>query len=699
MLANWVRIPGKTLSFVRSSEAGGFLGIALLVGVAVGVGAAGLVYALEGAEWARNQLIDLGLGGSKLGYFVTVPLGMFAAWYIARRWAPEVAGDGVPEVAAALALRGGYLPTRSVPLKIVATALTLGGGASAGREGPIVQVGGGIGSSIARHLGLGEDQVRSLLAAGAAAGIGASFNAPIAGMLFGLEVILGSFAVKHMSAVVLASVSAAVTLRSLVPRGEILEAAAYRLEDPRELLLYAGLSVVAVIAAYLFLRLLDVAEGFAHTRFRIPWMRPVSFGLGIAAVVAFEPRLLGTGQVFLGRLLSLQDIGEQFGVELIAFRLLLILTVGKIVATSLTIAGGGSGGAFLPSLFVGATLGAGYAQLAERFWTISVIRPGAFAVVGMATVFAAVARAPLTSILIVFEITGAKDYGLVLPLMLSATFASFVADRVHPESVYTMALARRGIKRVRASEVDILDNVSVGEVMFSMGVQLSPDDLLEDAGRIMNKSRFHGLPVVENDRLVGILTITDLLREPSDSLVRDAMTRRPITVMPSTPVSEALARMASLGIGRMPVVADGDPDRLVGMFRREEAVTAYHRALGTTTDQAMARERLQQRTRPGAHYYDFRVPPGSIADGKTLREIAWPDGSTIVSVRRGTSVIVPRGTTELRRDDVVTAFGTNESRAMMIERMNAGAEEPTAEIPLDDDAESGEGAEGLDGLS
>ncbi len=681
---NWIRFPGKTLSFMRSPEAGGFLGIALVVGIAVGLGAAALVYALEGVDWARERIVADGFSGSHWGYVITVPLGMLAAWYIARRWAPEVGGDGVPEVAAALAVRGGYLSTKSIPLKIAATSLTLGGGASAGREGPIVQIGGAIGSSIARHTGLGEDQVRSLLAAGAAAGIGASFNAPIAGMLFALEVILGSFAVKHMSAVVLASVSAAVTLRSIVPEGEILEAAAYRLEDPRELILYAGLSVVAVGVAYLFLRLLDIAETFAH-RFRIGWTRPVLFGLGIAGLIAFEPRLLGTGQEFLGTLLTLQDIGEQFGVDLFALRLLGLLMVGKVVATSLTIAGGGSGGAFLPSLFVGATLGAGYAQVAERFWSVSELRPGAFAVVGMATVFAAVARAPLTSILIVFEVTGAKDYGLVLPLMLSATFASFVADRVHPESVYTMALARRGIKRVRASEVDILDNVSVGEVMFELGVELSPATTIEEAGRIMNESRFHGIPVVEQGRLVGILTITDLLKTSPDTPVRMAMTVRPVTVTPATPVSEALARMASLGIGRMPVVADDDPGRLVGMFRREEAVTAYHRALGTTTDQAMARERLQQRTGPGAHYYDFRVPPGSIADGHMVREIAWPDGSTIVSVRRGTGVIVPRGTTELFRDDVVTAFGTNESRAMMIERMNAGAEEATAEIRLEDE--------------
>ncbi len=687
MLANWSKFPGKTLDFMRSADTGGFLGVAMLIGVAVGVGAAALVYTLEAVEWLRRELVGSGSGLSSWGLLFTIPIGILLAWWIARRWAPEVAGDGVPEVAAALAVHGGYLSTRSVPLKIIATSLTLGGGGSAGREGPIVQIGGAIGSSIARHTGLGEDKVTSLLAAGAAAGIGASFNAPIAGMLFALEVILGSFAVKHMSAVVLASVAAAVTLRSLVSGEEILEGAPYSLEDPRELILYAGLAVVAVVAAYLFLRLLDLSERFGRDRVKVPWLRPIGFGLGVAALAMWEPRLIGTGQKFVSELLTLQDIGEQFGVDLLAVRILLLLALGKIIATSFTMAAGGSGGAFLPSLFIGATLGAGYAQFLSEFWTISPISPGAYAVVGMATVFAAVARAPLTAILIVFEVTGARDYGLILPLMLSATFASFVADRVHPESVYTMALVRRGIKRVRASEVDILDTVNVGEVMFQMDLEFAPEMEIAEAGRIMTERRFHGVPVTRGGELVGVITITDVLKAGAGTRVDDAMSKRPITVTPTTPVSEALARMASLGIGRMPVVSNDDPRHLVGMFRRDEAVTAYHRALGVTTDQALARERLRQRTDSSAHFYDFRVPPGSVAESKHVKEIPWPPGSTIVSVRRNTEVIVPQGSTILERDDVVTAFGTTESRIAVIEMLNAGADEPTAEITIEDIAD------------
>ena len=685
----------RLLEMVRQRADTGFLVVSLLVGVVVGLAAALLIWVLEAVQHAFVWAADLGPG--EWIVFASVPLGILGAWWMARRFAPEVAGDGVPEVSAALAVNAGYLSTKSIPLKILATALTLGGGGSAGREGPMVQIGGAIGSSVARRFGLGEDYVRSLVAAGAAAAIGASFNAPIAGMLFGLEVVLGSFAVRHMSAVVLASIAAAVTFRSLVPESEILQGATYRLGGPSELILYAGLAVLAVGVAYLFLRLLDRVELLGGTAPRAAWLRPVGLGLTVAVIGFFEPRLLGTGQEFVGRLLELQAFGEGLGVQAIAVQVLVVLCLGKILATGLTIAAGGSGGAFMPSLFIGATLGAGYAQFVGRYWTATTIRPGAFAVVGMATVFAAVARAPLTAIIIVFEVTGARDYELILPLMLSATFATFVADRVHPESVYTMPLARRGIRMRPSGQVDLLDTVSVGDVASMPPVVANPSMSLGEVHRLMESHRYHGLPVVDDrDDLVGVITVTDVIRAggPSEELlVADAMTPSPVTVGPMTPVSQALVRLAVLGVGRLPVVSEGDAGELVGLFRREDAVRAYHQALGSETDHALERDRLRQRVDPKASYYDFRIPPGSIADGKAVRDVRWPEGSTLVSVRRNTDVLVPGGQTVLEANDVVTAFGTDASRERMIERLNAGADEPTAEIlilPREEDvAESG----------
>ncbi|MFP3914812.1 MAG: chloride channel protein [Actinomycetota bacterium] len=685
----WRQIP----SAIGAADRGGgrFLLLSALTGVGVGAGTWALVEMLH-----LVQLLLRGVTGSGMGWILlTVPLGLLAAWAIATYAAPEVQGDGVPEAAASLIVRGGHIRGRVAPLKILATGITLGSGGSGGREGPIVLIGASIGSKIARMFGLGEDQVRSLVAAGAGAGIGAAFNAPIAGMLFALEVILSSFAVRHMSSIVVASVAAAITSRSLVGEELALNARGWDLGSFWELILYAGLALVVVAAAWVFLRILDRLEGWIHSRgYDRSWLRPVGFGLVAAGLIVAEPLLLGTDQARLygtgqevtsfmlesatGVLSDTENVGQLWWV-------LGLVAVGKMLATSLTLASGASAGAFMPSLFVGAMLGTAFAKLVGPLWGITSLSTGPFAVVGMAAMFAAMARAPLTAVLLVFEVTGQREYGLILPLMLTAILASFLADRVHRESVYTMPLRRRGISQVRRGEVDILDTVSVGDVMSRARVIAGLDTAVADLKRDLDRHRSHGAPVVDQDgALVGVVTVGDIANAPDGDLtpVSTVMTRRPVTVTPETPVSQAMERMAALAVGRLPVVATDDPLRLVGLFRREDAVRAYHEALGSRTDHHLIRARLDQRTQPGAGYYDFRVPPGSIADGVAVKDVSWPEGSTLVSVRRGRQVLVPGGNTLLRAGDVVTAFGSEASRETMIERLNAGADEPTAEIPL-----------------
>ncbi|HEX2154000.1 MAG TPA: chloride channel protein [Acidimicrobiia bacterium] len=685
----WRRIPSAV---IMADRAGGrFFLLSALTGVVVGVGAWALIESLHFVETAVSALTEM----TYWWVFVTVPLGLMASWAIARFLAPEVEGDGVPEAATALIVRGGHIRGRVAPLKIVATGLALGAGGSGGREGPIVLIGASIGSKIARSFNLGEDQIRSLVAAGAGAGIGAAFNAPIAGMLFALEVILSSFAVRHMSSIVVASVAAAITSRSLVQEDLTLAAQGYTLESPWELVLYVALALVVVVAAWLFLRLLDRIETSVHRRGRTrSWTRPLTFGLVTAAVIAAEPvllggdslRLFGTGQAVTNQLLE-SATGVLATPDTLAdvWWVLGLVAVGKILATSLTLGSGASAGAFMPTLFIGAMIGTAFARSIGPVWGVSAISTGSFAVVGMAAMFAAMGRAPLTAILLVFEVTGTREYGLILPLMLTAILATFLAELIHPESVYTMPLRRRGIAPLHQGEVDLLDTVTVGDVMSEARVVAGPDSVIGELRRELDRQRSHGAPVVAADgELVGIVTSTDMGTAANGDLTRVAavMTRRPVTVTPDTPVSRAMERMAALGVGRLPVVAAHEPDRLVGMFRREDAVRAYHEALGARTDQQLVRARLDQRTHPGAGYYDFRVPPGSVADGAAVMEVNWPEGSTLVSVRRGRQVIVPEGATRLHADDVVTAFGSEESRAIMIERMNAGADEPTAELPI-----------------
>lgn len=664
---------------------GGFLALSALVGVGVGLGASALVLLLD---WFNETFRELELSQGAGWLFLTIPLGFVLAWLIARFLAPEVAGDGVPETKSALIVHGGRIRGRVAPLKILATTLTVGTGGSAGREGPIVQIGAGIGSWISRRFRLGEDQVRSLVAAGAGAGIGASFNAPIAGMLFALEVILSSFAVRHMSAIVIASVTAAVTTRTIVGEELAIAAGTYELAEFSELILYGLMALAVVVLGLLFLRFLDYLEKLAdeHGR-RLGPIRPLGAGLLVAGLIFLEPRLFGTGQEVTNRLLLGERLSAATGEISELWWVFLLLALGKAVATSFTISSGASGGAFMPSLFMGAALGTGFARLVAPYWGLSELEPGAFAVVGMAAMFAVVARAPLTSILIVFEITGARDYQLILPLMLAATLGTFLADRFSRESVYTLALKRKGITVRPSGEIDILDTIAVEAVMSQVEYLASPSDSLAEVEGMLNRYRYHGVPVIDDDRLVGIITVSDVVRGggPSDEVtVAEVMTRRPVTVVPSTPVSTAMERMAALGVGRLPVVDEDDPSKLAGVFRREDAVQAYHEALGAGTDVELHRARLATRTDPGASYYDFRIPPGSMADGRPVREVAWPEGSTLVSVRRNREVVVPSGKTVLHPGDVVTAFGTETSKRQVIERLNQGADEPTAEISLEE---------------
>ena len=693
-----IRSVTRKLSAVASAPdrfGGRFLLLAALTGVAVGLGAWALVGAIEVVE---SALEALDIGDRPWLLLVVMPAGFLAAWAIARYYAPEVAGDGVPEAAASLAVSGGRIRGRVGPAKVIATAFTLGAGGSAGREGPIVLIGASAGSKLASLFNLGEDQVRSLVAAGAAAGIGASFNAPIAGMLFAMEVILSSFAIRHMSAVVIASVAAAITSGELV--GEELNSAVYSLNHPAELVLYGLLAIVITGFAVFFLRFLDKVERWVHTSGRDRnWLRPVGFGVVTAALVLAEPllmgtdtaRLAGTGQEVTQGLLATATAVSDVTSEVSALWWMLgLVALGKVVATVFTFGGGGSGGAFMPSLFIGAMVGTAFAQVAGSTWTVSELSTGSFAVVGMATMFSAMARAPLTAILLVFEVTGVREYGLILPLMLAAVVATLLTERLSADSVYTMALSRRGIPRTRTGEVDVLDTVQVGEVMAPPQVVVGLHTPLAEVQAELDRHRSHGVPVVDAaGGLAGIVTVTDILSAGGShtALVSDVMTARPITATPGTRVSEAMARMASLGVGRLPVVAEDDPSRLVGLFRREDAVRAYHRALGSQTDHALQRARLAQRIHPGSGYFDFRVPPGSMADGRAVRDVNWPEGSTLVSVRRGLDVIVPVGPTVLRRGDVVTAFGNDAARSLVIERLNASADVPTAEVDLVDTAE------------
>jgi len=649
--------------------------LAALVGIGAGLGAVILIQGIQLIGDVASWVTDRTPGGA--GVLLALPVGMVLAWRFTSWFAPEVAGHGVPQIVAAIALRGGAIRTRVIALKTVATALTIGAGGSAGREGSIAQIGSAIGSWLARAAKLGENDVAALVAAGAGAGISATFNAPIAGMFFAMEIVLREFSLRHLNTVVIASVAGAVVAHSALGDELTFTVQPYALDDPRQLVLFAVLGLVTVAFAWLFLASLD---WFEIRPIPAPaWLRPVLFGLLVAVFGFFRSEILGTGQHFVNSVLR-DEVH-------LGWWTLIVLAVMKAVATGATLGGRGSGGIFMPSLFIGATAGSAFARLTSSVWGFSTITPGSFALVGMAATFSAVARAPFTSILIVFEITG--DYGLVLPLMIATTISTVLAGWVRPDSAYTAPLTRKGIHPTRRNVTDLLDTVAVKDTMRPDPVTVESSATLGEVQGVMQRNRVHGAAVLDDGRLVGIVTESDIARTGGASdqaSAADAMTPHPVTVTPDTPVSDALERMAALGVGRLPIVDRADPEQLLGMFVRGDVVSAYHQALGARSIAVSAPGRQVARTGADAGFFEVQLPPGSVAHGRTVSEVPWPEGCLVVSIHRGSSLLVPSGSTPLQPGDALTVFGSPEARERLVERLSPRAtveEPPSRQAPAE----------------
>lgn len=586
---------------------------------------------------------------------VLVPtLGGLVVGTIVAYWSRE-SSEGVVTTMETIALHGGRFRLRVPFAGTLATGISLGTGASGGREGPIVLIGGAVGSALARLVAVDEDRTRALVAAGAAAGIGASFNAPIGGMLFAIELLLGGIRrAGSLQVVVVSSVVGSVTARQLV--GEDLPIFRPRigleLGAPEELLLYAALGLAAVAVASAF----RLAGHHARRLFRAlhPRLgRPLTvalsgFGVGLIALLA--PEVLGDGSdlpPIAGVERPIQDILDgRYGVAWASVAVLLGLLVAKIVATSLSTAAGAAVGILAPTLFVGAALGGAFGIVAVQVLGADV-DPGAFALVGMAAVFAAAARTPLTAILIVFELTG--SYSLVLPLMVAVGIATFGAEAGGSVSVYLQELRERGVLFAQVEGLDVLQTVTVGEVMTRDHPTIQQHATVPEVRERLDATGSHGFAVVDDDgRLVGVVTRRDLVRPGATA--RDICTDRVLTVSPDDPVFRAVRRMATLDVGRIPVV-DPTTRELVGVLRRADVVRAYQRGINRSLSAQQRRSVGRLRDLAGVDFIELVLDSASPSVGRAVREIPWPERTVLTSVRRTGEVLVPTGDTVLEAGD------------------------------------------------
>ncbi len=547
--------------------------VAVVIGLLGGLCAVGFrlfIQLVNQIAWRQGPYTLEYLAGLPAWWKIAAPTaGGLLVGLITYGFAREAKGHGVPEVMAAVALHSGRIRPRVVVAKLLASGICIGSGGSVGREGPIVQIGSALGSTIGQWLKIDQRRLRTLVGCGAAAGIAGTFNAPVAGALFAVEIILGDFGVAQFSPIVISSVAATVVSQRFLGDFPAFEVPSYSLVHASELFAYAGLGLLAALVALAFIRSLYALEdGFERVRLYPP-MKAVLGGLLIGVIGIGLPHIFGVGYEAINQALH--------GSLMWQFMLLLVLV--KIVAVSITIGSGGSGGIFAPSLFIGAMLGGAVGTVVQSVWPTATAGAGAYALVGMGAVVGAATHAPITAILIIFELTG--EYEIILPLMISCIIATLFFNDTATTEIYTLKLLRRGVDIHRGRAVNVLQHVSVREVMRPEILTVSPRD-----GLVTLISRFIGHPgstlFVTDERraLQGIITaeqIRPVMQDPSslaaliiaaDLMVEGEFPR----VAPGDSLADVMRLLGSYR-GEIPVLEDG---RIAGVIWPEDVIERYN---------------------------------------------------------------------------------------------------------------------------
>ena len=597
-------------------------------------------------EWYPLHLILIpAIGGAIVGPLV---------YYFAR----EAKGHGVPEVMEALELRGGKIRPRVVVVKSLASSVCIATGGSVGREGPIAQIGSALGSFVGQILKLSEEHVRTLLACGAAGGISATFNAPIAGAVFALEVLLRRFGSVYFGAVVISAVTADVIANYFEGNQRTFLTPEYSLNSPWELLLYTLMGFIAALASVGFSRLLYFSED-VWSIIRIPEpTKPILGGilLGLLGTASYQiegfPRIFGVGYETIESTLFSQLTLQ------VTFALLIL----KLIATTLTLGSGGSGGIFAPSLFMGAMLGASFGKIVHILFPEIVAPSGAYALVGMAAFFSGAAHAPITAILILFEMTG--DYQIILPLMLATVLSTIVSRNLSRDSIYTLKLKRRGVELSQDTQsIDLMQGVTA-QIAMNIETNAVPFDLpLVELVSTFTNTHFHALPVVKDEtKLIGVITIKELDQfRKKNSLelktIADILTNNnPATILPYQPVWMALRHLEDQGEGCVPVISESNENTLLGVLRRIDIIRAYNKAVSQRSQHQHHDEILNIRKLNRTGLTEITLHPNSPIVGKRVKELRMGEDTLMVSLRRKGKLRIVRGETILHANDQVTIF-------------------------------------------
>ncbi len=561
------------IPYLRTSEAIFLLLFSVVVGIGAGFGAIIFRWLIKNFNilfFDQGHHLFRFMGAY---YIILIPtLGGIIIGPIINLFAKETKGHGVPEVMLAVAASGGRIRLRVAAIKALVSSICIGSGGSVGREGPIIQIGSALGSGLGQLFQLSEEKVRILVACGAAGGIASTFNAPLAGIFFALEVILGEYGIRFFSAVVLSSVTATVVSRHFLGDHPAFVTPTYQLLSVWEIPLYIIFGFLAALSALLFIKTLYKCEDIFDS-WKFPEVaKPAIGGLIIGLIGLYFPQVFGVGYESIESALYGKITAE----------IVIILVLAKIVATSVTLGSGGSGGVFAPSLFIGAMLGEGFGKLTQLLVPSIAIPPGACALVGMGAVFAGAAHAPVSAILILFEMTG--DYKIILPLMITCIISTAVVREFTKDSIYTLKLRRRGIDYQNIRGMDLMEKIPVSEAMFKNLITVDETTPVRDAERMSQSTHHIGFPVVDlKGNLVGIVTHQDINKAldsgNAEIPVKEIMTKNPIVCYPDESLRTALEKIGGKDIGRIPVVERDNPCHLIGLITRRSILVVYNQAL------------------------------------------------------------------------------------------------------------------------
>ncbi|APA97796.1 chloride channel protein [Nocardia seriolae] len=563
------------LGWLRESSSG-ILVLAVAVGAATGIAAVAFRYLITGATRLFTGYDDYsGLGRiasaqwPALGFWFLLAVPVVAgAIYgpVIYRFAPEARGHGVPEVMYAVSERGGRIAPKVVVLKAFASALCIGGGGSVGREGPIVQIGSATGSTLAQLIRLDTPRVRLLVACGAAGGIAATFNAPLAGPFFAMELILRNFAAESFGAVVLSSVTASVVGRAILGNTAFLTLPVFAVRNPVEYPLYLLLGLVVGAVGVCFSKVLYLIEDLCDRAWRGPeWARPAVGGLLLGGLLIALPQMYGVGYPVLENAVE----GKYM------LGMLALLLIGKMLATSLTIGIGGSGGVFAPTLFIGAMAGTAFGEIVHQILPAATESPGAYGLVGMAAALGGSTRAPITAVIILFELTG--EYSIILPLMVAVAVATGVSRLLSSDTIYTRKLLRRGIDIDRPHHP--FAAVTAADLAQPIPESLWESSDLASAAKMLEKTPGGMLPAIDDrGRYRGCVSARDVAEsldapEPPAAVAALIRTLPPITA--DTGFHDVVTALAGHGGTGLPVL-DADRTAVIGWVNYEALLAVLH---------------------------------------------------------------------------------------------------------------------------